>query len=664
MKFTAEQKKLFRKNKKHLSKYFPALSGYFDIKIPANIDVTGEPDIDIVVNGNRFYGVDARVFAKNNIDLFVDAPQVIQTGYPIPTKEQTPFHLKVFSEFDAAFFRRKLVAQSDLARYDAAMAFSFGLGLGLHIEHILVETQCRGLVVVEPEPIFWVLSMYFVDWHKIIKSLDYRVAFIFDKEPDSAFSAIRNFAHSYNVGVQQTIYHIVHYHSDFIDSIHKRFKEKAHMLFDGLGYYDDEKVMMRNFILNAYCDTWHLAHVSSKPISGTAVIVGAGPSLDKNIAWLVENQDKVIIYSGGSALPTLLKNDITPDFHVEIENIALNIDLLGPLAQEYDLSDTVLVCSSTMNPVAARFFKRRMWFMREGVAASHIFDTGHSNLTWQNPTVVNTAVSAALGAGFRTLLLLGADFGTMDPKVHHSKGSFYDFHKELKSVEFKFPDKIKGNLGGTAYTNSHYKNGLNYIEILMMEFRSARGFNASNGAMVPRFTPISTDRFRIDEFLTNKKAIRDNIYNFSPTVDWDGIAESNLVDDLEKGFGQYVDMLRKNIKVFGKKEKDIIVFLMNIYRRINYSGEKEAVFNPMINGTINAITMMMVFFWRRIPEEFLSHYVSFSRHFWRIFINVLEEDFKMFINDIRQELPIVRPELFDDKGNLIIEAKPSVQNAE
>ena len=50
-----------------------------------------------------------------------------------------------------------------------------------------------------------------------------------------------------------------------------------------------------------------------------AIIVGNGPSLDKEIDFLRKNQDNFVIFCSGSALKPLYKAGITPDFQVEIE---------------------------------------------------------------------------------------------------------------------------------------------------------------------------------------------------------------------------------------------------------------------------------------------------------------------------------------------------------
>ncbi|KJV06901.1 hypothetical protein VZ95_20455, partial [Elstera litoralis] len=486
----------------------------------------------------------------------------------------------------------------------------------------MIETQCRSLVIIEPEPMFLVLSMYFIDWVEIFKYADNKIVFVFETLPDYAFNAARRYTGAMNMGVQQLIYYTQHYKTPALDSLYTYFKKNISNLFDALGFYDDEKTMTKNHLLNSYQDEWKLLVNAPNHHVGTAVIVGAGPSLDDNIEWLRQNKDKIVIFSGGSALPTLLANQITPDFHVEIENVAMNFELLSPLVEKYDLSNTILVCSSTMDTRSARLFKRRLWFMREGVFASAFFNPGITTMSWQNPTVVNTATSAALASGFRDILLLGADFGTRDRGIHHSKGSFYEFHEELKKAEFKFPDTTSANFGGIAYTNEHYLNGVKYLQILMKEYREARAFNASNGVLIKSITPIKLERYKIASVRLNKSDLANHIYDLMPTHSWKNNVEGDIIDYLEENFIDYMAEMRKIIKRKTRKENDSLRYFMEIFMRMSRFGEKKAEFNPIFTGTIVIFTVFCIYWWRRVYSSDFDNYQKLVRKNFRVVIDL------------------------------------------
>lgn len=662
--FSKSQEKLFNKNRKILVKYFPNMAPLIDADIPENVKIVLNDEIDVEINGTKFYGVDAKIYVQKQLDFFIQNPNIIEIAPVTPDKDRTPFHLNSLSRFDKMFRRRIKAAAVQRLRLDAATTFIFGIGLGFHLYPLIADTRCREIILVEPEPVFLILSMYFTDWTKIIKTLKGRVSFVIDRDPDSCFSTIRGHIHLRNPGVQQTIYHFQHYKAGIIDAIHRNFVKKSYIFFDGLGFFDDEKNMTKNFVNNIYNDVWAVCADRLKPVQGTAVVVGAGPSLDADIQWLKDNQKNIFVFSGGSSLQPLLKNGIIPDFHAEIENIAMNYDLLKPLVESGSLDDTYLICSSTMDARAARLFKKRIWFMREGVMCTYLYDGSPAALCWQNPTVVNTGLSAALHLGFRDIILLGADFGTLDPVRHHASGSAYETFSELKAAEFKFPIPVSGNFVSNAYTNSHYQSGINCVKFILREFRGAKVYNASNGVKIASVPPIRSGRVKIHDLNGHKQNIVEAVAQSVSEISWLDIVGDDLFGDLKKEFKEYINEIRGIIKISRRKNKDFILFLSDCFMKINSISTQSSRFNPMITGSFVTETIMLVHWWRRILDQDLKKYERMSYDFLLDWLAEAEGEFSEFIDKLRQELPLVRPELFDDKGSLIVEAKPSVQNAE
>ena len=79
----------------------------------------------------------------------------------------------------------------------------------------------------------------------------------------------------------------------------------------------------QNFLMNLKFLKKHklIKQINCKNVK-SAVVVGAGPSLDKNISTLSKFQDRVLIISCLHSLPALTKNNITPDIvlHAHLKN--------------------------------------------------------------------------------------------------------------------------------------------------------------------------------------------------------------------------------------------------------------------------------------------------------------------------------------------------------
>jgi hypothetical protein len=82
-----------------------------------------------------------------------------------------------------------------------------------------------------------------------------------------------------------------------------------------------QRVWLRNIIKNSryYFDTPGINNLRHNFKSKPAIIVGAGPSLAKNIGKLKEIEKKAVIISTDTALPSLQAYDITPDFVVSVD---------------------------------------------------------------------------------------------------------------------------------------------------------------------------------------------------------------------------------------------------------------------------------------------------------------------------------------------------------
>src|SRR5690606_30014369 len=59
-----------------------------------------------------------------------------------------------------------------------------------------------------------------------------------------------------------------------------------------------------------------------------ALIIGSGPSIDKQINYIKKVQNQCIIFSCSSSIEILYNNNIIPDFHVEIERTHIMMDRL------------------------------------------------------------------------------------------------------------------------------------------------------------------------------------------------------------------------------------------------------------------------------------------------------------------------------------------------
>ena len=82
----------------------------------------------------------------------------------------------------------------------------------------------------------------------------------------------------------------------------------------------------------------------------TGVVVSAGPSLDKNIETLKKYRDRFVLFTVGTAVKTLYKNGIKPDFLCIIETYDSSKQI-----SDLDLSDVYFVTEPYSNTVFRNF---------------------------------------------------------------------------------------------------------------------------------------------------------------------------------------------------------------------------------------------------------------------------------------------------------------------
>ncbi len=67
-----------------------------------------------------------------------------------------------------------------------------------------------------------------------------------------------------------------------------------------------------------------ISQIAGKFAGKPAIIISAGPSLDKNVKWLASAKGKAVLICVDTALKTLLRNGITPDFLIALDALQLN----------------------------------------------------------------------------------------------------------------------------------------------------------------------------------------------------------------------------------------------------------------------------------------------------------------------------------------------------
>ena len=441
-----------------------------------------------------------------------------------------------------------------------------GIGLGYGLTELISSVEICHLTLIEPDDDIFFASLFCLDYESVcnyFKDNNVRFNIITQKNIPAALSHIYKDL-SYNgkflSGFSRAF---VHYSSDSIKAIVQDLLKYFKNIYAMMGFYDDHLFGISHGIHSIQEGRGYILNKKMKNASSLPVfIVGNGPSLDNDIAFLRRNQDKALIVAAGSAIDTLYSAGVQVDFYVAIERTNDITQILKHIDPEY-IDKVTLLATDVVNPVTCRFFKQSALFMKndeplyELLSANGVDLKALSSVTYVNPLVSNLALSAMLELGFLHIYLFGIDNGkkTVYSSVHsqYSKAYGGEYYGQIEFDSVYTPDSMaEGNFGGMVETNYLYKKSVynleNTLEQYIKESRDISCINCSDGAKIEHTKPKRSSEldFNAHKDLNKAQIIKDFLADNVKVL---SIGKEQLESLLDvNGFNQTVDTLLNVIK--------------------------------------------------------------------------------------------------------------------
>ena len=200
------------------------------------------------------------------------------------------------------------------------------------------------------------------------------------------------------------------------------------------------------------------------------IIVGSGPSLERNIDALREAKGKALIFCADSAAEFLLRQGILPDLVCTIdpekkmepvsEELASVPMVVTPTSKFHLLSkikEPKILCFSSGNAYY------QDWFREEGVEFPIFYGGG---------SVATNCFCLAYELGCRTIILIGQDLALQGDQLHAGKG---------KEEEAWARVEVDGYDGGKVVSLTDFKMYLDWYESKIAGLKDCRVINASQG---------------------------------------------------------------------------------------------------------------------------------------------------------------------------------------
>lgn len=471
--------------------------------------IVNEKGINAVVNGQLLYPYDPVKIAQEQVERFKKE----QTRYRMPYLPMLSGYKELGNRFlyELGQELRNILGDVPHIHLDFSFPFDgknipvlivFGAGLGYHLIKLIRNFNIQHMIIIEPDPAFIHLSLYAIDWEELTgyfrKGKAKTLNFIIGDDPETIKNEITTIVSAFNPAFVTNIFFFEHFTSPVLEHLFDLFKHDY--LLNPLlwGDIDTELRAVRHVI--DIVKRRYPVYVGTKPLNAEDVpvfLIGSGPSLDTLADTVKKFQDKALIVSCGTAIGSLYKLGIKPDFHVVADPQEVNYDLLLKIDRDY-LKQVNILGASFVHPDIFKLGKRKGVFSsHNSTVASALWDIEVVRIKNAVPTVTAAALSLFANKGFRKFYLFGIDLGTRDIKRHHSLYSeYYSPESPIYTPQESFDIEAEGNFGGKVYTKQVYLVNKRSMENTIKEY-GLEVHNLSDGLKIEGAIPLEKERLRV-----------------------------------------------------------------------------------------------------------------------------------------------------------------------
>ena len=239
--------------------------------------------------------------------------------------------------------------------------------------------------------------------------------------------------------------------------------------------------------------------IKNKYINVPAIVVAAGPSLDKNIEYLKKAQGKAVILSCDACVRACENVGVVPDVVATIERVKETYEFYYK-AKTFD-EKTVLVAPTVAYPDIFREFKGKKiinYKVDDGPDAwvAEFFE----NMSFSNLGVscANTAFRVAVEAGCNPIILIGQDLAFTDEKIHSdSTHTVFEGDNDDRNFDGNYVEDVNG---GMVKTNEIYNWFRAWFEFMTASLKDRKVIDATEGGAKIKGTEIRKFSEVVDEY--------------------------------------------------------------------------------------------------------------------------------------------------------------------
>lgn len=511
----------FKRNLKAFNSFFPDIAEAMKSYTPQNWSLTVNKEGDW-----NLFNQERNTFWYNcPVSRDVEASLEKFKAAPVETVPSTNINGGKLSHYTFYQYSKKITEvmnrfgkTRDVTPKEIPSLILLSLGTGEVHEKILKQYSVEYLYIIEPNLDFFFWSLHCIDWSEILslfaasnRHLNFSLGddgSHFSDDMQASMQQLNGFFLLNSFLFLERKHkalapHVVEFRAELMNLI--TLSEHFHYAHYGLSH------TYTNF------PSGHTS-ISVRPLdenvdSGSmpVFVVGNGPSLDKDMAYLKAVQEKVVIVSCGTALRSLWKNGITPDFHAELEQNKCTYKIISQIPDSSYLKSINFLAPIDTHPNTVRLFNHHYGMPISLGGSMQFFNDLAGQVGLEPvlpkspiPTVTNFAVSSLLALGLKNLVLIGVDLGFKDMSHHHSKDSLY--YKEGKAEVIPDYEKrmgtklmVRGNFEHYVYTKPEFKISAKNLGKAILSSNNVHVQNCSDGAKIEGAAAAKIGDIRLPE---------------------------------------------------------------------------------------------------------------------------------------------------------------------
>ncbi len=363
----------------------------------------------------------------------------------------------------------------------------FGTGLGLHFTTIAKKIAAKVYLIIEDDLELFRLSLFTTNYAKLAKNAKL-IFSVFENQNEFVTTAQKFLQEQYHYNHYIKFFQMLSHSNEKREEFHVAVGSQSHQLFFYhhllIQYLQPLEYMFEEYkFLNA---SLNFSALSSE--ENPFLLLAAGPSLQKNIGWVKENQEKFIIVALSATLSLLEKHNIIPDIITHLDGFEAASIHFSKLKTLQNFKNSLCFFSDrTSREVLSLFDKEQIYLFENGTTYKQ------NSLKPSAPDVGSLSFQLLLRLKVKTLYLLGLDLA-IDAQTGATHSSEHSYNNRL-NIEKRLEKEntityketlfeVAGNMQTKVLTTAHFKSSIDTInlssKLLKQEFQSI--YNLGEGA--------------------------------------------------------------------------------------------------------------------------------------------------------------------------------------